>query len=52
MTCKATQDRWLMVESSDKTWSTGEANGKPFQQYCLEKPHEQYENEKRYDTER
>ena len=27
-----------MVESSDKTWSSGEGNGKPLQYYCLEKP--------------
>ena len=27
-----------MVESSEKTWSTGEGNGKPLQHYCLEKP--------------
>ena len=25
-----------MVESSDKTWSTGEGNGKPLQHSCLE----------------
>jgi len=25
-----------MVESSDKTWSTGEGNGKPHQYSCLE----------------
>ena len=25
-----------MVESSDKTWSTGEGNGKPLQYSCLE----------------
>ena len=25
-----------MVESSDKIWSTGEENGKPFQYYCFE----------------
>ena len=25
-----------MVESSDKTWSTGEENGKPLQYSCLE----------------
>ena len=25
-----------MVESSDKTWSTGEGNGKPVQYSCLE----------------
>ena len=33
-----TQDRRVMVESSDKTWSTGEGNGKPLQYYCLENP--------------
>ena len=27
-----------MVESSDKTWSTGEGNGKPHQCSCLENP--------------
>ena len=27
-----------MVESSDKTWSTGERNGKPLQSSCLENP--------------
>ena len=27
-----------MVESSDKTWSTGEGNGKPLQSSCLENP--------------
>ena len=48
----ATQDGWVMVESSDKTWSTGEGNGKPLQYSCHEKPHEQYEKVKRYDTER
>ena len=34
----ATQDGWVMVESSDKTWSTGEWNGKPLQYSCLENP--------------
>ena len=38
MPCRATQDRWVMVESFDKTWSTGEGNGKPFQYSCLENP--------------
>ena len=38
MPCKATQDGWVMVESSDKMWSTGEGNGKPFQYSCLENP--------------
>ena len=27
-----------MGESSDKTWSTGEGNGKPLQYSCLENP--------------
>ena len=27
-----------MVESSDKTWSTGEGNGKPLKCSCLENP--------------
>ena len=27
-----------MVESSNKTWSTGEGNGKPLQYFCLENP--------------
>ena len=27
-----------MVDSSDKTWSTGEGNGKPVQCSCLEHP--------------
>ena len=28
----------VMVESSDKTWSTAEGNGKPLQQSCFENP--------------
>ena len=35
---KATQDKWIMVESSDKMWSAGEGNGKPLLCSCLEKP--------------
>ena len=34
----ATQDRWVMVERSDRMWSTGEGNGKPLQYSCLEDP--------------
>ena len=34
----ATQDGLVMVENSDKTWSTGEGNGKPLQYCCLENP--------------
>ena len=36
MPCRATQDGWVMVESSDKMWSTAEGNGKPLQYSCLE----------------
>ena len=36
--CRATQDRWVMVERSDRMWSTGEGNGKPLQYSCLENP--------------
>ena len=32
------QDEPVMVESSDKMWSTGEGNGKPLQYSCLENP--------------
>ena len=28
----------VMMESSDKMWSTGEGNGKPLQYSCLENP--------------
>ena len=38
MPCKATQDGRVVVESSDKMWSTGEGNGKPLQYSCLENP--------------
>ena len=38
MPCRAIQDRQVMVESSDQTWSTGEGNGKPLQYSCLENP--------------
>ena len=38
MPCRATQDRRVMVESSDNTWSAGEGNGKPLQCSCLGNP--------------
>ena len=38
MTGTATQDRQVTVESSDKTCSTGERNGRPLQYSCLENP--------------
>ena len=36
MPCGATQDDWVMVERSDRMWSTGKGNGKPLQYSCLE----------------
>ena len=36
--CGATQDRRVMVERSDRIWSTGVGNGKPLQYSCLENP--------------
>ena len=38
MPCGATQDGRVMVERSDRTWSTGEGNGKPLQYSCFENP--------------
>ena len=38
MPCRATQDGWVMVERSDRMWSTREGNGKPLQYSCLENP--------------
>ena len=38
MSCGATQDGQVMVERSDRMWSTGEGNGKPLQYSCLENP--------------
>ena len=41
--CRATQDLWVIVKSSDKMWSTGDGNGKP---------HGQYEKAERHDARR
>ena len=38
MQCRGTQDGQVMLESSDKMWSTGEGNGKPLQYSFLENP--------------
>ena len=38
MPCWATQDGHVIVESSDKTWPTGEGNGTPLQCSCPENP--------------
>ena len=36
MPCEATQDGRVMVETSDRMWSTGKGNCKPLQYSCLE----------------
>ena len=38
MPCGAIQDGQVMVERSDRMWSTREGNGKPLQYSCLESP--------------
>ena len=38
MPCRKMQDTQVMVETSEKTWSTGDGNGKPLQYSCLENP--------------
>ena len=38
MPCRATQDGRVLVESSDKMWSTGEGNGKQLQYSFFENP--------------
>ena len=38
MLCGATQDGGVMVEMSDRMWYTGDGNGKPLQDSCLENP--------------
>ena len=38
MPYRAIQDGQVMMESCDKTWSTGKGNGKPLQYSCLENP--------------
>ena len=46
MLCRDTQDRQVMLETSDQTWSTGEGNGKPLQYSCLENPMDSMKRQK------
>ena len=46
MTYGANQDGLVMVERSDRMWSTGEGNGKPLQYSCLENPMNSMKREK------
>ena len=50
MLCRATQDGWVVVESSHKMWSTGEGNGKPLQYSCLENPMRSIKRQKKQDS--
>ena len=43
---RATQDGLVMVESSDKTQSTGGGNGNPFQYSFLENPMDKMKRQK------
>ena len=38
MPCGTTQDGQVIVDMSDRKWSTGEGNDKPLQYSCLENP--------------
>ena len=38
MPCGANQNVWVMVDRSDRMWSTGEVNGKTLWYSCLENP--------------
>ena len=46
MPCMATQDGWVIVKSSDKTWSIGEGNVNPLQYSCLENPMDSMKRQK------
>ena len=46
MLCRATQDGWVMVGSSDETWSTGEGMENYFSILAL-RLHKQHEKAKR-----
>ena len=48
MLCWAIQDRWVMVESSDRMWSTGEGSDKPLQHSCLENPMNSMKRDNKY----
>ena len=44
--CRATQNRWVIVKSSDKMWSTGEGNDNLLQYSWLENPIESMTRQK------
>ena len=46
MPCRATQDGQVIVESSDKMWSTGEGKWQNTSLFLPWEPHKHYEKEK------
>ena len=46
MPCRATLDKWVIVKSSDKSWSTGGGNGNPLQYSCHENPTDSMKRQK------
>jgi len=46
MSCRATQDGWIIGKSCDKNWSTGGGNGSPLQYFCLENPMDSMKSQK------
>jgi len=46
MPCRATLDKWVIVKSSDKSWSTAGGNGNPLQYSCHENPTDSMKRQK------
>ena len=46
MPCGATQNGGVMMEKSDRMWSTGEGSGNPPQYPCLENPMDSMKRQK------
>ena len=46
MLCRSTQDKWVIVKNSDKTWTTGGGNGNQLHYWCLENPTDNMERQK------
>ena len=46
MLCRATQERYVTVKSSDKMWSIGGGNNIPLQYSCCENPMESMKSQK------
>ena len=51
MACRATQAGGVIVEGSDKSWSTGRGNGNLLKYSCLESPMDSMKTQKYIPTE-